>query len=274
MSDSKYHYNKTFFSTPVPCGPIVLYQLGELFGNENTFISEHRQFCEEITFVVSGKGTVTEDGIKYPISAGKCFFSGNNELHSMTSDKNDPLHFYFIGFTTSDTELTAALNDIKEHRSAFMFSDSEKYIKHLIEESWSPSIYCNAMIGTYIAQFIISAARVCAKSVPALPGGSDASIVYRITAYIQTHVCEIDALSNIERNFNYSYGTLSREFMRAMGETLHSYFHRCRMEKASDMLKNGASVTEVAEELGYTSIHPFSRAYKNFYGFPPGKSKS
>ncbi len=274
MTDSKFHYDKSFFFSPIPCGQFLLYQLGELSGNENTLIKPHIQICDEITFVYSGKGIISENGTDYEISAGRCFISGLNEIHSIKSDKKDPLHFYFIGFTTENKEISAAIESLKKNRSAFLFAEGEKYVKSIIEESWAANAYCNAMIGTFIAQFIFSAARLlCAEDLPKLPGGTGASTVYRIAAYIQTHICEIDALSKLERNFNYSYGMLSREFMRAMGETLHTYFHRCRMEKASEMLKSGSSVTEVAEALGYTSIHPFSRAYKNFYGFPPGKIK-
>ena len=44
------------------------------------------------------------------------------------------------------------------------------------------------------------------------------------------------------------------------------------MERAKELLESGKSVTEAAECLGYSSIHPFSRAYKNYFGVcPSGK---
>ena len=102
---------------------------------------------------------------------------------------------------------------------------------------------------------------------------SSASLVYQISAYLQTHVFEIDALSHIGEVFNYNYKLLSSMFHKAVGETLRSYFLRLRMEKARQLLSEGFSVTETAQTLGYSTVHPFSRAYKTFFKLSPKKDK-
>lgn len=65
--------------------------------------------------------------------------------------------------------------------------------------------------------------------------------------------------------------TLNRLFRSHLRESVASYQHRLKMERACRMLKAGnVSVKEVAYLLGYKHPHDFSRAVKNSSGFRPG----
>ncbi len=269
MPESKYHFDKYFFLSPVKCGIFELFQLGEMMCNESSAVGEHRQICDEITFVSSGKGTLYENGTPYLLEKGTCFFSFCGDTHKIESDPSTPLHFYFIGFKTDDRAINTALKSLRSR--PFIFESGELYAENAVKEIWSSHPYCNEMIGTYIAQFIFTAYRTALPDENAV--NESEPLIYRLVTYLQNHVCEIDALSRIENSFNYSYGTLSREFSRVMGKTLHSCFKEKRMNYACELLKSGYSVTETAEKLGYSSVHPFSRAYKNHFGFPPESSK-
>jgi AraC-like DNA-binding protein len=46
------------------------------------------------------------------------------------------------------------------------------------------------------------------------------------------------------------------------------------MEAASVLLEQGESVTEVSNKLQYSSVHAFSRAYKNHFNLPPSGLKA
>lgn len=41
--------------------------------------------------------------------------------------------------------------------------------------------------------------------------------------------------------------------------------------RAVSLLESGVSVTETAEQLGYQSIHTFSRAFSRYYGVSPSR---
>jgi len=72
----------------------------------------------------------------------------------------------------------------------------------------------------------------------------------------------------LEQYFNYSKYHLEREFTKAFGTSLIAYRNRVRMEHAACLLKEKA-VTAVAEELGFSSVYVFSRAFKRHFGYPP-----
>lgn len=54
-----------------------------------------------------------------------------------------------------------------------------------------------------------------------------------------------------------------------MGEPLKEYFTRRRFERATQLLEDGMSVTQIADMLGYKSIHSFSRAFTRRFGVSP-----
>ena len=277
MAQSRYHYDQYYFYTPVPCGDFSLYQLGELYCNETTSVDNHRQICDELSFITSGKGWFYENGQKYPVSKGDCFLSFLKEIHRIESDPKDPLCFFYIGFMgTADKtrEMTDLLRCRKERK--YRLPRIEQLFRMIIEESWEAKIYCNEMIGSLLLRILLLMLRALndEENPAAHPNRlSSASLVYQISAYLQTHVFEIDALSHIGEVFNYNYKLLSSMFHKAVGETLRSYFLRLRMEKARQLLSEGFSVTETAQTLGYSTVHPFSRAYKTYFKVNPRKDK-
>jgi transcriptional regulator GlxA family with amidase domain len=65
--------------------------------------------------------------------------------------------------------------------------------------------------------------------------------------------------------------TLELYFNEEMGECPHTWLFEQRMQQASDLLRNGRSVTEVAIMLGYKyeNRSHFSRDYKKRWGYSP-----
>lgn len=60
-----------------------------------------------------------------------------------------------------------------------------------------------------------------------------------------------------------------RLFTKETGLTPHQYIIRRKMNHALSLLEKGLSSREVAERCGFENYSTFSRAYKNFYGYPP-----
>ncbi|TVY02175.1 helix-turn-helix transcriptional regulator [Cohnella terricola] len=59
-------------------------------------------------------------------------------------------------------------------------------------------------------------------------------------------------------------------FLRETGLTPKAYQHKQLMRRAAQLLQESdASVTVIAEKLGYPSIHPFTRHFSSYYGVSP-----
>ncbi len=67
---------------------------------------------------------------------------------------------------------------------------------------------------------------------------------------------------------------LSRYFKDQFHENFIDYLTRVKMNCAIEMMKKeDASVTRISEVLGYSNEKNFSRAFKNYTGYPPGTFK-
>ena len=66
-----------------------------------------------------------------------------------------------------------------------------------------------------------------------------------------------------------------RQFVRVVGLPPQRFILEFRMRAAAGLLLNeGLAVKEVAGKLGYSSVHAFSRAFKNAVGVSPGAYRS
>lgn len=103
------------------------------------------------------------------------------------------------------------------------------------------------------------------KSVISLPA--------MIKHYIDYNFQNPITLETLEKQFNYSRFHISRAFHSYTGTTVIKYYNEKRLEHAKHMLRRGASVTDVVNELHFASIYSFSRFFKSAVGISPSEYK-
>jgi len=65
----------------------------------------------------------------------------------------------------------------------------------------------------------------------------------------------------------FSPSHLSSIFKEQLGITIHKYLAYVRIEQAKkQMLQGKDTLTQIAEHVGFSSIHAFSRAFKHLVG--------
>lgn len=95
--------------------------------------------------------------------------------------------------------------------------------------------------------------------------------IYEIINYIDSDLTEINKLQTLGDKLGYNYSYMSANFSQVMGETIKQYYTRRRFERAVELLEEGVEIVAVAEKIGFKTVHAFSRAFRNFYGCPPGE---
>jgi len=88
---------------------------------------------------------------------------------------------------------------------------------------------------------------------------------------------QIDApptLSQLARTAGLNEFKLKKGFKETFDQTVFEYLAHVRLETAkNDLLNTDKSVTEIAGELGYSSLQHFSTAFKKKFGVSPRKMK-
>ena len=102
----------------------------------------------------------------------------------------------------------------------------------------------------------------------------DLEIPAIVKQFIDYNYKNIISLDTLEKQFHYSKSSLSRSFSSYTGMPIIKYYNAKRLEYAKEMLREGAAVTRVANELNFSSIYSFSRFFKNAAGCSPTEYQS
>lgn len=95
--------------------------------------------------------------------------------------------------------------------------------------------------------------------------------INRVIDYIRDHLDEPLALESLARVAYFSPFHFHRIFRALVGEPVHAFVLRLRLEKAIFQMQHGprATLTQIALRCGFASSSDFSRAFKQMYGFAP-----
>ena len=152
----------------------------------------------------------------------------------------------------SHANVPASENRMREHQYLFAFQTTPTYAQ---------------MLTTYLYQlFLTLAGEGVVADVLTSP---EAKLFQKAVSYMNDHLCRQPGISDIAAFCNTSEATLKRIFSRFAGMGVHRYFLTLKMQTATDLLKQGNSVTETAEKLGFSSQAYFSSTYKREMGINP-----
>lgn len=92
-----------------------------------------------------------------------------------------------------------------------------------------------------------------------------------VMGYIDDNLGKPISAKDVAEHFGYSCGYFSNIFQKKSSYSLGHYISERKIEAAKELLMAGQSVTEVTGELGFASVHHFSKKFKAMVGVPPTK---
>ena len=240
-------------------------------------LHSHSKNSYEIHYIPSGHGTASINGNSYPIVPNTLFVTGPFIEHAQVPDRKDPMCEYCIylkiGRSTSPSASLAEKALVNRFRQIdFWFGQDSQDIHPLMIQLFTEleHRYTGYSIQAEILlkQLIIKLVRNYEGKIEGTPHTDTPNLVdnkYLI----------------IEECFLYEYRTLSLDILASrlglgIRQTEHSMHYgktflqkktEARMSAASILLQNPElSITQIAEETGYSCIEHFSASFKRYYG--------
>ncbi|WP_030661355.1 AraC family transcriptional regulator [Streptomyces cellulosae] len=114
-------------------------------------------------------------------------------------------------------------------------------------------------------------------------GDSSASPLHALRdPVVSTAMAMIDAepgrawtATELARATGVSRATLARRFPAVLGETPAAYLTRRRLDLSARRLRDSdVPLEQIAQDVGYTSVYAFSRAFSRERGVPPGRFRT
>jgi AraC-like DNA-binding protein len=108
-----------------------------------------------------------------------------------------------------------------------------------------------------------------------LDNEDDLSLIKEVESYISEYYCsDTFTVDSILKKTYTSYHKLNFLFKSIHGMTISEYIRNKRIEKSKEMIAdNVKSISQIAYEIGYSSISNYILAFKKIYQITPGKYK-
>ena len=94
---------------------------------------------------------------------------------------------------------------------------------------------------------------------------SSNNAVYRALKYIDKNYIKLTNVKQIATDLSYSEYYLSHIFKEKMELTMKDYLMQKKIMTAAELLENSnMSISEIAEQLHFSSLHSFGTAFKRY----------
>lgn len=271
------------FDTPMIVSRIANVHYFE-FTSEYQTIDDSHNFCE-LLYVDKGSLSVHADHYSGMLNDHQLIIHRAGETHSLKCLENNFPHVIIIGFecTASQLELFSdtPVTLLPVHRR--MLADVLKEGMNLFAPPYDIpntlemkkraeySFGTEQMLKLSLESFLIALVRDRVQLHPdtshLAPVDSKMTLICK---YIAEHYTEKILLDNICFLFGTNKTSLCQSFKQEFNITILNYIDKLKLEDAKKLLQEQKlSVTEIAEQLGFNSIHYFCRYFKKHTGLSP-----
>ena len=262
------------------------------FGKDFSHPPERHNFWE-LVYVDSGEINAVTDGIGRTLTQGQVIFHRPMELHAHISNKIVPNSMLVVSFTCDSpamdffdkkiftldkTPKTLLSLFINEAKNALGSLPNEYADKDPLDFSGSP-FGSLQLLECYLTEFLLTLKRsdvdTVSKAVRSVDSRTLAhsSIVGLMTSYLDERIYDNVTLSDLCSSFYMGKTQVCALFSEHVGMGPMEYFGSMKISRAKKLLLEGDSVSKISDLLGYSSIHIFSRAFKQAVGVSPTEYK-
>ncbi len=245
----------------------------------------------ELLYVDKGEIDTTADGVLRHLRRGDIQFYKPGEFHSLCANGVVAPNLVVIAFCCDSPAMAAFEHTIyqagESERNIFagiVSEAAEAFVSPLddprttaLRRREDALIGSEQMVAMLLEQLLIRLLRrheaiPDARIASSIKSRSDHDLVARIMGYMQDHVFGNLTFSDICRFSAQSATNLKTIFKSVTGVGVMSYYRSLKIEEAKRMLREGdGNITQIADRLGYTSVHYFSRYFKRVTGMTPSE---
>lgn len=256
------------------------------FPENFSFAGESHDFWE-LTYVDKGQITVQQDGNAFLLKAGEMLLCKPNVFHTCHVCRDIPAWVVDIEFSVDtslpenfDNEIMILNAEERQCMAAIIREASQTYAHFnnlpaqvQMEQAENVPYGSQQIICNRLEELLIYACRgnrsihidrrlISPELSANLPG--------QIQTYLQEHFSEKITLERIAQEHGISITKLKRIFREEIGTSVIPYLTRLRIKEAKHLIRQDKlNFTQIAEAVGFESIHYFSAVFKKQTGITP-----
>lgn len=261
------------------------------YTNNFYFPGESHDFWE---FICVDKGSVDicMNDTELTLRKGDIAFHQPGEFHKVSTYGQTAPNLVVISFQTQsplmdffkdrvlkiDQRERALLATILiEARNLFSSPLDDPYLTEMVKRK-DALIGSEQLIKIYLEQFLIHLIRRYSNEnvqadYPSIKNTVD--IFKRVVEYMEENIGQHLAIEQICHDNMIGRTQLQKIFQQEAGTGIIDYFSKLKIDAAKHMIRDGRlNFTQISEQLGYSSIHYFSRQFKKLAGMTPSEYAS
>lgn len=283
-------YTKTLIREDLTIRKLITVHYFE-YARDYVFEGEKHDFWEFL-YVDKGEVEVMADASGYKLKQGEIIFHKPDEFHNVWANGRVAPNLIVISFECSSTAIRYFENKIlsigdyeknllaqiiREAREAYSSPLDIPSLKKL-EKREGSRFGSEQLIKIYLEQMLIYMIRkenslsIESKLSSSVKERSDQDMLKKLTGYLMEHVHNNLTFENVCGFSKLSRTNLKVLFKEKTGMGVMEYFKKLKIEESKKMIREGEyNFTEIANKLGYASIHYFSRHFKRVTGMTPSQ---
>lgn len=262
---SKYHLSK----------PVNIISLNHCFApsySSDFYFSGERHDFWECVFVVEGKVGIAEDEKIYELSKNDIIFHKPMEFHRIWSSSGTCPKLIISSFTADGfglDSLSEGVFSLDKTAALLLFEASEIAIKSIINQpDWkndyiSQQLFANKLESMML--YILSGIKASLNE----NNSTTANNYKKIITIMNNNLDKPLTINELSRLTNLSPSNLKKCFRKYSGMGVIRYFNRLKIMKADHLIREGFSMNEISDMLGFSSQNYFSTAFKREHGVSP-----
>ncbi len=224
----------------------------------------------ELTYVDQGSLHSVAEGQDLLLKQGDLVVYGPGQWHMQYSDIGVAPRFVTISFELGGMEWTPLLN-----RKFTAPQNVVTLLQNMLREQERMDPYSNDIILSQLNLLLLMLLRSTAQPKGAKLQTSNAvhsenEIIRQAQQYISSHIRQKLSVPLVARQVDVSPSYLTALFHKNLQISPGEYIRRIKLQESKQMIReNNLNFTEIAAELQYSTVHHFSRQFKEKFGITP-----
>lgn len=274
---AKKTYVKTYDGNPISYEPIIpTFSVKEILGYyyqvrnaSYTFPGEQHNYWE-LTFIDNGELATTVDDEEYRLGEMDLILYAPGQFHTQKTGDAQSCSYLTILFDMDIPDSYLITNRVYHaHR------DIHNALNNFIKVSNNEMLYDSELMICYIKELLIKILQydfLSSSPVASTPMQQrfENELLNEIVIYINDTIYEQLTIEEICNRFSISRSSLQTLFKNNLGTAPKQYISDLKLKKSKLLIKESVyTISEISSMLGFTSIHYFSRKFKQQFGITP-----
>ena len=225
----------------------------------------------ELTYVDQGSLHSVVDGQDLLLEQGDVMIYAPGQWHMQYADMGIAPRFVTISFELAGQDLEKLKNrKFKAPQQAVLL------LQQMLREQESPDDHSGDMILSMLNQLLVILLRQVDAPVAKLKTSnnvhSDNEIIRGAQQYITENIRQKLSVPAVAKSVNVSPSYLTALFHKHLQISPAEYIRRIKLQESKQMIReNSMTFTEIAAALQYSTVHHFSRQFKEKFGITPSE---